>query len=171
MCCLGGHSFSSKGQASFNFMAAVTICSDFGAQKNKVFDWFHSFPIYLPWSDGTRYRDLSFSECWVLSQLFHSPLPLSSRGSLTFFFNFPHFLKLAQNPFSHPCTKLSNSTGCVPSLPKVLQFPAHPLSCGPSGSSQLVRLAKPSCLTAYFIPGLLVSRFLATGYSMPFASS
>ena len=26
-----GHSFSSKEQASFNFMAAVTICSDFGA--------------------------------------------------------------------------------------------------------------------------------------------
>ena len=28
-----GHSFSSKEQASFNFMAAVTICSDFGAPK------------------------------------------------------------------------------------------------------------------------------------------
>ena len=31
----------------------------------------------MPWS--------SFSECWVLSQLFHSPLSLSSRGSLIFF--------------------------------------------------------------------------------------
>ena len=30
-----GHNFSSKEQASFNFMAAVTICSNFGAQKNK----------------------------------------------------------------------------------------------------------------------------------------
>ena len=28
--------FSSKEQASFNFMAVVTICSDFGAQENKV---------------------------------------------------------------------------------------------------------------------------------------
>ena len=27
---------SSKEQASFNFMAAVTICSDFGAPQNKV---------------------------------------------------------------------------------------------------------------------------------------
>ena len=27
---------SFKKQASFNFMAAVTICSDFGAPKNKV---------------------------------------------------------------------------------------------------------------------------------------
>ena len=30
-----GHNFSSKEQASFYFMAAVTICSDFGAQKRK----------------------------------------------------------------------------------------------------------------------------------------
>ena len=29
----------------FNFMAAITICSDFGAQKNKVC---HCFPICLP---------------------------------------------------------------------------------------------------------------------------
>ena len=28
-------------------MAAVTICSDFGAQKNKVSHCFHCFPIYL----------------------------------------------------------------------------------------------------------------------------
>ena len=31
-----------------NFMAAVTICSDFGAQENKVCYCFHCFPIYLP---------------------------------------------------------------------------------------------------------------------------
>ena len=31
-----GHSFSSKEQASFNFTAAVTICSDFGAQGKGV---------------------------------------------------------------------------------------------------------------------------------------
>ena len=40
-----------------NFMAAVTICSGSGTQENKVS---HCFPIYLPWSDGTRYHDLSF---------------------------------------------------------------------------------------------------------------
>ena len=43
-----------------NSMAAVTICSDFGAQKNKVSHCFHCCPIYLPWSDGTRCHDLSF---------------------------------------------------------------------------------------------------------------
>ena len=32
---------------SFNFMASVTICSDFGAPKNKVCHCFHCFPIDL----------------------------------------------------------------------------------------------------------------------------
>ena len=41
-------------------MAAVTICIDFGAPKNKVWHCFHCFPIYLPWSDGTRCHDLYF---------------------------------------------------------------------------------------------------------------
>ena len=44
----------------FNFMAAVTIWSDFGAQKNKVWHCFHCFPIYFLWSDGTRCHELSF---------------------------------------------------------------------------------------------------------------
>ena len=35
------HSFSFKEQASFNFMAAVTICSDFGTQENNVCHCFH----------------------------------------------------------------------------------------------------------------------------------
>ena len=54
------HSFSSKEQVSFNFMAAFFIHSDFGAQNNKVCHCFHCFCIYLPWSDGTWCRDLSF---------------------------------------------------------------------------------------------------------------
>ena len=45
---------------SLNFRVAITICSDFGAQKNKVWHCFHCFPIYFPWSDGTRCHDLSF---------------------------------------------------------------------------------------------------------------
>src|SRR5574339_834982 len=31
-----------------NFMAAVTICSDFGAPQNEVCHCSHCFPIYLP---------------------------------------------------------------------------------------------------------------------------
>ena len=49
---------------SLNFMAEVTVHSDFWAQENKTCHRFHYFLIYLPWS--------SFFECWVLSQLFHS---------------------------------------------------------------------------------------------------
>ena len=41
-------------------MAAVTICNDFVAQKNKVWLYCHYFPIYLPWSDGTGCHDLYF---------------------------------------------------------------------------------------------------------------
>ena len=45
---LVGYNFSSKEQASFNFMAAITICIDFGAPKNEVCHCFHCFPVYLP---------------------------------------------------------------------------------------------------------------------------
>ena len=43
---------------------------------------FHFSSIYLPWSDWTRSHDLSFFGSWVLSQLIHSPLSPSLRGSL-----------------------------------------------------------------------------------------
>ena len=46
-------------------MAAVTICSDFGAQEDKVCHCFHCFTIYLPWSDGTGCHDLKVF--WMLS--------------------------------------------------------------------------------------------------------
>ena len=52
---------------SFNFMAAVTICSDYGAQENKVCHYFHCFPIFLPWSDGMGCHDLNFLK--VLSHM------------------------------------------------------------------------------------------------------
>ena len=48
--------------------------------QNKVSHCFHCFPIYLPWSGGTGCHDLSFLNVEFL--LFHSPLSLSSRGSL-----------------------------------------------------------------------------------------
>ena len=39
-------------------------------------------PFCLPWGNGTRCHDLSFWNCWVSSQLFHSFLSPSLRGSL-----------------------------------------------------------------------------------------
>ena len=53
-------------------MAAVTIFSDFGAWENKVCHCFLCFPIYLPWSDGTRCHDLSFSSFTFIKRLFSS---------------------------------------------------------------------------------------------------
>ena len=78
-------------------MAAVTICSDFGGPKNKVWQ-FPLFPrlichevmgldamIFVYWMLSFFFF-VFFFECWVLSQLFHSPLSLSSRGSLVLCF-------------------------------------------------------------------------------------
>ena len=74
--------FLPRSKCLLNFMAEVTFYSNFGAQENKVCHCFHFSPIYLPWSDGTRCHDLSFFECWVLSQLFHSPLSPLWRDSV-----------------------------------------------------------------------------------------
>ena len=41
-------------------MAAVTICSDFGAQESKICHCFHFLPSYLSWRNGTKCHDLSF---------------------------------------------------------------------------------------------------------------
>ena len=43
-----------------DFMTAVTIHSDFGAQENKIYHYFHFSAIYLPQSDGPGCHDLSF---------------------------------------------------------------------------------------------------------------
>ena len=51
ICSLGYQSFSSKEQESSNFMTAVTVHSDFGAQESKICHCFHFFPFDLPWSD------------------------------------------------------------------------------------------------------------------------
>ena len=49
----------------------------------------HDWVTELNWTEGTRCHDLTFLnvdltflECWILSQLFHCPLSLSSRSSL-----------------------------------------------------------------------------------------
>ena len=52
--------FSSKEQALLNFMAAVAIHCDFGAQEKKICHCFHFFLMYLPWSDGTGCHDPRF---------------------------------------------------------------------------------------------------------------
>ena len=65
------HNFSSKEQASFNFVAAVTIHSDFGAQEYKICHCFHFLPTYLPWSDGIICHDLNFLNASLFTLFFH----------------------------------------------------------------------------------------------------
>ena len=74
---------SNKEQTSFHFMIAVTICSDLEPKKKKSVAISIFFPFYLPWSDWTECVILVFW-CWVLNQLYHSPLSPSSRGSSLF---------------------------------------------------------------------------------------
>ena len=69
----GQSDVSSKEHESFNFMAAVIICSDLEAQESKICHCFHFSPFYLPWSDGIRCHNLSF---WMFS--FKSAFSLSS---------------------------------------------------------------------------------------------
>ena len=52
--------FLSRTKHLFDFVAAVTVRSDFRAQENKICHSFHCLPIYLPWSDGTGCHDLHF---------------------------------------------------------------------------------------------------------------
>ena len=43
-----------------NFVPAVTVCSDFGAQENKICYCFYFSPIFLPCADGTGCHELNF---------------------------------------------------------------------------------------------------------------
>ena len=62
-------------------MAAITICSDFGAPQNKVWHCFHCFSIYFPWSDGTRCHDLSFLKLLQSCLILCDPMNCSPQGS------------------------------------------------------------------------------------------
>ena len=64
------HSFSSKEQASFNFMAAVTTRSDFEAQENKGCHCFHFFPSISHLSKTLMSWNIVLCSCsvaWVMS--------------------------------------------------------------------------------------------------------
>ena len=63
-------------------MAAVTICSDPGAQKNKVWHCFHCFPIYFPEVMGPDSMIFVF---WMLS--FQPTFSLSSFTFINWLFS------------------------------------------------------------------------------------
>ena len=94
-------------------MASVTICSEFGAPKNKVCHCFHCFPIYLPWSYGTRCHDLHFlnvkpafslSSFISIKRLFSSSLVSTKRVILSLYLRLLIFLLAILIP---PCASSS----------------------------------------------------------------
>ena len=89
-------------------MAAVTICSDFGAPKNKISHCFHCFPIYLPWSDGTRCHDLVV---WMLSIFFVFFVFCIFK---TYLFNWRLITLQYCTGFCHTLTWISHGWTCVP---------------------------------------------------------
>ena len=70
-----------KEQASFNFVAVVTVQSDFRAQGNKICTF---SPICLSWGDGIRCHDLPFLNV----KLFKPGYSLSSSTFIQRLFSF-----------------------------------------------------------------------------------
>ena len=71
------HSFLSQEQVFLKFIAAVTVCSDFGAlPPNKICHCFYFFPLYLSWSGGIGCYDHIFFNvefrARFFTHLFHS---------------------------------------------------------------------------------------------------
>ena len=73
--------FLPRSKCFLNVVAEVTVCSDFGAQENKICHSFHFFPFYLWWSDGTDAMVLMFLNVEFQDSFFIFPLFLSSRAS------------------------------------------------------------------------------------------
>ena len=75
--------FLPREKVSFNFMAAVTICRDFGDKETEIWHCFHFFSHLFAMKRWDRCHDLHFMKWrWVSSHIFLSPLSLSSRSSL-----------------------------------------------------------------------------------------
>ena len=161
-------SFSSKKQVSFNFVAAVIVCSDFGAEEDKNLSLFplflHLFAMkwwnWIPWT--------LFYECWVLSQLIHSlPSPLS-RNSLVPLPFLP--LDVQFSSVTQLCPTLFDPTDCsLPGFPVHHQLPESaqnscPSSqwCHPTISSSVVPFS--SCLQSFPASGSFpMNQFFASG--------
>ena len=112
-------------------MATATICSDFRAPKNKVSHCFYCFPIYLPWSDGTGYYDLSFL-------------------NVEFWANFFFFKKLINwrlitlqycSGFCYTLTWISHGCTCVPNPEPPSHLPPHPIPQGHPSAPALSTLS------------------------------
>ena len=92
--------FSAKKQTSFNFMAAVTVCSDFEAQENKVCHCFHCFPHSI--CHKMMGLDAMILVFWMLS--FKSAFSLSSFTLIKCLLSFSSLSSIRM--VSHPYLRL-----------------------------------------------------------------
>ena len=99
-------------------MAAVTIHSDFRAQKEEICYSFHLFPFYFPWSNRTRCHELSFFNIEFLAGFFHSP---SLRSSI----NYRHSVTQKISRIDLSCWN------CIYPLNSYSLFPPSPNPCEP----------------------------------------
>ena len=134
--CLGLSQLLFQGPSTFDFVAAVTISSDFGAQENSL----SLFPI-LPLLFAMKWRDWmpwsSFFECWVCSLLFHSSFTFIKRLCSSSF----HSVQFSHSVMSDSLSPHESSTPGLPVHHQFLKFtqthvyqandaiqPCHPLS-------------------------------------------
>ena len=120
-----------------NFEAAVTVCSNSGAQENKICHCFHFFPYYLSWSNGTGCHDLS-----ILNVEFQVSFSLSSFTLIKRLFSFSSLSAI--RVMCVICVKVAQSrpTLCDPMdytvhgilLARILEWVAFPSSRGSSQS-------------------------------------
>ena len=104
-------------------MAAVTICSNFGAQKNKVWHCFHCFPIYFPWSGGTGCIIFVIVQSFSHVQFFVIPWTASHQASLLSFTISWSLLKLVSIEWMIPSNRLNYFYPLL-LLPHLSHFPA-----------------------------------------------
>ena len=118
-------SFPAKKQLCPDFMAAITIHSDFRAQEEQTCYYFHTVPFYLPWSNGARCHDLNFlmfsfkldlslSSFTLIKRLFSSSSLSAVRVVSSTWLRLLIFLQLLLIPVvSHPARHFSWCTQCI----------------------------------------------------------
>ena len=134
---------------SFNFMAEVTVCSDFGDQENKICHCFHFPLLYLRWvNPGLELHHFMLPQCWVPELRFQLLGPGSGAAVTTIPF-LKSGLGLGQ---AGSWVSGSESRSTVPWGPMCFLFSfLLPLLCGPP-IPQFVSEVSPSSQTRLSVP-------------------
>ena len=174
------HRFPAKKQSSSDFMAAVTVCSDFRAHEGEICHYFHFFPFHLPWSNGAMATSIAITIKAAYSEQCARLPQLSSSRSLTSGPAFPHtgrcFTQISWPAYScpqmlSPAFHLCSAyTFLLLSFPRSLWF--HPSLTSPFFQN------RPSCILCLLpttqiraLPPVFASTTIHPGLSSPCAIS